>query len=513
MDDQNGDCFEHHEALFAPLSSSDTEHDCLKDFLLDPPRHEQHSLSPGYCYENRLQNLSGNPNLMSMTPGLSMPMDGLSMTGMHISRSTMSGLSLTPNQGMSISPCQSLTLPNTGLTLGSAMSCRVPIPPNVGMSLSSEAVMPIAGSSGLALSQSSCLSMPTSPNLSIPNQVLQMPSPSSLSLNSNTRMSPNMSNMPLPISTGSHTMPTSLPMTSNHSISSSIRPLMEHISSLPIPNLQSCINDNSMMMHQGFTSSSHLPQLHSPVQNHTVLHSPIPNQVALQSSVQNQVALQSSLQTQSVLQSPVQSQTALQSPLQNQSCSMDFRSPGHSIESSVPSALDNGVILSECSEKNGEWSPAGTGDSTRTCESLEGVEPGTSERTVSSDCVSCETMCSPETDGLVEQANDEKRGKQETRGRKRKIKQPRQRKSPTTIATYQSQISPDQNGIKIRIKKSLTLAPLKTRKRKSKPDEESDDYEEPLEQSPWGEKMPEKTLTNIFYMVTKIEGCIPFLVR
>lgn len=486
MDDQNGDCFEHHEGLFAPLSSSDTEHDCLKDFLLDPP---------GYSYDNRLQ----NSNLMSMTPGLSMPMDALSMTGMHISRSNMP----LHNQGMSIPPCQPLTLPS----LSSAMGCRVPIHPNVNMSLSSDSVMPMAGSSGLALSQGSCLSMPSNTNLSLANHSMQMPSPS-LSLNSNTRMSPNM---PLPISTGSHTMPTctSLPMTSNHSLNSSSGPLIDHLASLPnMSSLQSCINENSMMMHQGFPPSSHLPQLHSPVQNQTVLHSPLAHQ--------SQVPLQSSLP--SVLQSPVQSQTPLQSPLQSQSCLMDFRSPAHSVDSSVPSALDNGVIVSECSEKNGEWSPAGTGDSTRTCESLESVEPGTSERTVSSDCVSCETICSPETEGVVDQRSEEKKGKQETRGRKRKIKQPRQRKSPTTIATYQSQISPDQNGIKIRIKKSLTLAPQKTRKRrvnqvKIKPAEDSDDYEEPLEQSPWGEKIPEEILTNIFYMVTKIEGCIPFLVR
>uniref|UniRef100_A0A1B6IH04 F-box domain-containing protein n=2 Tax=Proconiini TaxID=565685 RepID=A0A1B6IH04_9HEMI len=470
MDEQNGDCFDHHE-MFAPLSSSDTEHDCLKDFLLDPPRHEQHSMSSGYCYDN-MQASSGLMS-MSLNSGLSMTMgSGMTMAGPGMSMtapSLMAGgsaMSMAPGQGMSMSAGPNLTMSSP---LGSPMNCGLSLPPNVGMTMNSGPLMPMAGSSGMAMSQNSCMPITSSTNLSIPNIPNQVLSSSSLSLASNSGMSPGM---PLPMSTGSHTMSTCSPilMSTGHSLplsTSSNRPLMDHLSPIPIPNLSSCVNDNSMMMHQGYSSSNaHIPQLQSPVQNQAA--------------------------------HPV----------------VDFRSPGHSVESVIPSALDNGVISSECCDKNGEWSPAGTGDSVRTGESQEGVEPGTSERTVSSDCVSSETVCSPEAEGIVDQGNEERKLKQETRGRKRKTsKQPRQRKSPSTIATYQSQISPDQNGIKIRIKKSLTLAPQKTRKRKNKQSEEIDEYEEPLEQSPWGDRMPKKILNNIFYMVTKIEGCVPFLVR
>lgn len=474
MDEQNGDCFDHHEALFAPLSSSDTEHDCLKDFLLDPPRHEQHNLSGGYCYDNGLQNMQGNHGLMPMTLNSGLPMQmgsGLPMAGstlpMAPSNMSLAGSSMSTGHGMQMAPSPSLSMQRPGLSLGSPMGCGLPMSHNVSMSMNSGPVMSMAGNSGLAMPQNPCMPLSPNTNMSIPNHVLPMSSPSPLSMTSNTGLSPGMS---LPMSTGSLTMPTCSPisMVSEHSLPMSNnpgRPFLDHIPPISIPSLPSCVNDNSMNMHQAFQSNHHhISQLKSPVQ------------------------------------------------LVN--TNMDFRSPGHTVESVIPSALDNGVMLSECSEKNGEWSPAGTGDSIRTGESQEGVEPGTSERTVSSDCVSSETMCSPEAEGQVDHGNDERKVKQETRGRKRKTsKQPRQKKSPSTIATYQSQIPPDQNGIKIRIKKSLTLAPQKTRKRRSKQNEVSDEYVEPLEQSPWGDRMPKKVLNNIFYMVTKIEGCVPFLVR
>lgn len=180
---------------------------------------------------------------------------------------------------------------------------------------------------------------------------------------------------------------------------------------------------------------------------------------------------------------------------------LDFQSPGHSIDGSA-GVLDNGNMVSECSAKNGEcWSPG-----SRTGECLEeGGDAGASVRTVSSDCVSSETVCSPEGDCVVEE-------KQIRRRKRKTTHQPRQRN--TTKTTYHSQISPDQNGIKIRIKKSLTLAPQRPRKRKSKePIEDEPSDEEPAEQSGWADRIPEPILYNIFYMVTKMEGCVPFLVR
>lgn len=174
--------------------------------------------------------------------------------------------------------------------------------------------------------------------------------------------------------------------------------------------------------------------------------------------------------------------------------SVAFQSPGQSVESA---------------DKNGEcWSP------------MEGrTDAGGSERTVSSDCVSSETVYSPETESVEasssgDQGSKRKSGGSENRGRKRKSGEgsrgrPSRQKN---VATYQSQISPDQNGIKLKIKKSVTVAPQKSRKKRSKGGYD-DSYEEPLEQSVWGDQIPEEILYKIFYMVTKTEGCIPFLVR
>jgi hypothetical protein len=38
MDDRNGECFEHHRDVYndGPINTSDSEHECLKDFLLEP---------------------------------------------------------------------------------------------------------------------------------------------------------------------------------------------------------------------------------------------------------------------------------------------------------------------------------------------------------------------------------------------------------------------------------------------------------------------------------------------
>jgi len=109
--------------------------------------------------------------------------------------------------------------------------------------------------------------------------------------------------------------------------------------------------------------------------------------------------------------------------------------------------------------------------------------------------------------------------------------------------TYQSQISPDQNGIKIRIKKSsaspAAVQPPRRRERgkkqKSKKGSNTEDEfnigsnkrvkckdsgvsvhsedDESGEQSDWGLRLPQHILHDIFYMVTQDEGCLPFLVR
>lgn len=85
-------------------------------------------------------------------------------------------------------------------------------------------------------------------------------------------------------------------------------------------------------------------------------------------------------------------------------------------------------------------------------------------------------------------------------------------KKPPAGSIYQSEIA-ENGGIKLKI--SLTAMPQK-KKRKSR--KKSDDsklmqYEEPAEQSSWGDRLPEPILFNIFRLATKDEGCIPFLVR
>jgi hypothetical protein len=138
-----------------------------------------------------------------------------------------------------------------------------------------------------------------------------------------------------------------------------------------------------------------------------------------------------------------------------------------------------------------------------------------------------------------------------SRGRKRKGAETAARGRPPGPAkkkkqpvTYQSQISPDQNGIKIRIKKSSASPSVvqpprrreRGRKRKSKKgsnteDEESDvgsnkqvkwkdpgvseesEGDEFGEQSDWGLRLPRRALYDIFSLVTQEEGCLPFLIR
>jgi hypothetical protein len=155
-------------------------------------------------------------------------------------------------------------------------------------------------------------------------------------------------------------------------------------------------------------------------------------------------------------------------------------------------------------DKNGDcWSPVGFAASA-------------SERTVSSDCVSSETVCSP-SEGTSDSPSPCKPCSSaeepvKKRGRKRKSGSSPRGRPRATVATYQSQIAPDQNGIKIRIKKSLALVPPKSRKKKHK-EETVDEYVEPEVQSGWGERLPQTILYDIFEMVTRTEGCVPFLVR
>lgn len=163
---------------------------------------------------------------------------------------------------------------------------------------------------------------------------------------------------------------------------------------------------------------------------------------------------------------------------------------------------------------NGDcWSPAG----------FVGASPAgfttasASERTVSSDCVSSETMCSP-SEGTSDSpsackpsSSGEPLETQKKRGRKKRREE---KKRSTTVETYHSQISPEQNGIILKIRKSVTEVPHKNRKKRQKEsDRVEDEYVEPEVQSGWGSLLPKLVLHKIFQMVTRTEGCVPFLVR
>lgn len=86
-------------------------------------------------------------------------------------------------------------------------------------------------------------------------------------------------------------------------------------------------------------------------------------------------------------------------------------------------------------------------------------------------------------------------------------------KKPPVGSIYHSSEIPSNGGIKLKI--SLTALPQKKkRKSRKKPDESKImRYDEPAEQSCWGERLPVPVLFEIFRLVTKDEGCIPFLVR
>lgn len=85
-------------------------------------------------------------------------------------------------------------------------------------------------------------------------------------------------------------------------------------------------------------------------------------------------------------------------------------------------------------------------------------------------------------------------------------------KKPPAGSIYHSQFA-DNGGIKLKI--SLTAAPQKKKRKSRKKNDENKTMQcnEPLEQSPWGDRLPEPILFEIFRLVTKDEGCIPFLAR
>lgn len=194
----------------------------------------------------------------------------------------------------------------------------------------------------------------------------------------------------------------------------------------------------------------------------------------------------------------------------------------------VPGSVDSGVVVNGSSS-----SPFSTSDSNRNgeCSSINdslisplALEPGSErsvETTPGSESVSSE-MCSPRVD--FEMLSLEMGGKnivkpkeKSHKGRKRKNetkkeKAAKTKKPPVLVPTYQSQISPSQNGIKLKI--SLTTPgpiPVNKKRRRNKKPTATDS--EPLEQSGWGSKLPEFVLKDIFRLVTESEGCMPSLLR
>lgn len=85
-------------------------------------------------------------------------------------------------------------------------------------------------------------------------------------------------------------------------------------------------------------------------------------------------------------------------------------------------------------------------------------------------------------------------------------------KKPPAGSIYHSEIA-DNGGIKLKI--SLTAMPQRKKRKSRKKSDESKtmQFDEPAEQTPWGDRLPEPILFEIFRLATKDEGCIPFLVR
>jgi len=88
---------------------------------------------------------------------------------------------------------------------------------------------------------------------------------------------------------------------------------------------------------------------------------------------------------------------------------------------------------------------------------------------------------------------------------------------------YQSSVSGETSGIKLKIKLAAIVPP---KRRRRKPDADVTVQEEckpgkrrkktlsgPIEQSEWGNKLPAHVLERIFQIVVDEEGCIPSLVR
>lgn len=196
----------------------------------------------------------------------------------------------------------------------------------------------------------------------------------------------------------------------------------------------------------------------------------------------------------------------------------------------VPGSVDSGVVVNGSSS-----SPFSTSDSNRNgeCSSINDslISPLTqgtgSERSIEttpgSESVSSE-ICSPRVDfemlSLELSANNNVKAKEKEKshkGRKRKNdakkeKVAKTKKHPIIVPTYQSQISPSQNGIKLKI--SLTNpGPIPVTKKRRKHKKQAQSEPEPEEQSDWGARLPEHLLRDIFHMVTESDGCLPFLVR
>ncbi|CAH0385639.1 unnamed protein product [Bemisia tabaci] len=238
-------------------------------------------------------------------------------------------------------------------------------------------------------------------------------------------------------------------------------------------------------------------------------------------------------------------------PFQNQVPSpllSNFPTPSPVTPQHIPDQLEltvNGSITSPAeSNRNGECSsvsdcvvspltPASqlTPRTTGSERSIETETTPGSERSVNSDKfsprVELENLeITPETSSnfnVSSQIKSEKEDKRKYKsGRKRKSESSstshrKQKHSSSTSAksrkpTYQSEIAPDVNGIKIKISlKSAPTPPFRRRKNSKKAIVQVD--EEPKEQSVWGEKLPDKVLKNIFRIITETDGCIPFLVR
>lgn len=460
MDSRNGDCFDH-DTLFGHMpAESNIDHACLKDYLLEPSAHDKIGCD-GICYPTTKTSFAST--LESYAACNNGNMINLPVrNNMH------------PTSYIDVHNTMNTFLPNYNNV---PTSCPLPMPNHGAMGHYNNNNHPPCGDYPMLDAN-----LTTSVYSHAPNTTLNLPS--TLAEGKTLIQQPIM-----------------------HETSTLVnRTLPSADSLLMTPNATSFVNKN---IPDGILTQSEAAYEMIANSNSNFLASP------LFSSAESALPSKDSDPFSPSISSSVSSIPSVEMPDKS---------------SYVPGSVDSGVVVNGSSS-----SPFSTTDSNRNgeCSSINDslISPLTqgtgSERSVEttpgSESVGSE-ICSPRVDfemlslelnaknnvKLKEKEKSHKGRKRKNEAKKEKPAKPK--KHPVIVPTYQSQISPGQNGIKLKI--SLTTpGPIPVTKKRRKNKKQVVSEPEPQEQSDWGAKIPQHLLRDIFHMVTESEGCLPFLVR